>query len=86
MAAPEVEDQHDGVVFRASTSQSVDLGFLSQVKLHQKILKNVFTAFLLGAQHKMNSVENKPASFFVVSQGKTLMGCLYLYTTGRWRD
>ena len=34
----------------------------------------VFTASLLDAQHKKNSVENKPASSLVVSLGKTLNG------------
>ena len=34
----------------------------------------VFTAFLLGTQQNRNSVENKPASLFVVSVGKTLNG------------
>ena len=34
----------------------------------------VFTASLLGAQHIRDSVENKPASFFVVSLGKALDG------------
>ena len=34
----------------------------------------VFTASQVGAQHKRNSVENKPASLLVVSLGKTLNG------------
>ena len=34
----------------------------------------VFTASLLGAQHKRNSVENKSASLLVVSLGKALNG------------
>ena len=34
----------------------------------------VFTAFLLGAQHRRDSVENKPASLVVVSLGKVLNG------------
>ena len=34
----------------------------------------VFTASLLGAQHKRDSVENKPASLLVVSLGKALNG------------
>ena len=31
-------NRRDGVVVRASASQSVDLGFISQVELHQKTL------------------------------------------------
>ena len=34
----------------------------------------VFTAFLLGAQHKRHSVENKQARLLVVSLGKALDG------------
>ena len=34
----------------------------------------VFTASLLGAQHKRDRVENKPASLFVVSLDKALNG------------
>ena len=34
----------------------------------------IFTASLLGAQHIRDSVENKPASFLVVSLGKALNG------------
>ena len=34
----------------------------------------IFTASLLGAQQKWDSVENKPASLLVVSLGKTLNG------------
>ena len=36
--------------------------------------KMVFTAFLLGAQHIRDSVENKPTSLLVVSLGKALNG------------
>ena len=60
---------------RASDSQSIDLGFISLVESYQKTLKKmVFTAFLLGAQHIRDSVENKPASLLVVSLGKVLNG------------
>ena len=34
----------------------------------------VFTASLLGAQHIRDNVENKPASFLVVSLGKIFNG------------
>ena len=42
----------------------------------------VFTASLLGAQHKRDSVENKPVSLVVVSLGKTLNG-MPLFSCGR---
>ena len=57
----------DGVVVRASASQSVDQGFISQLESYQKTLKMVFTASLLGAQQNKDRVENKPASLLVVS-------------------
>ena len=55
-------------------SQSVDLGFVPLVESYQKTLKMVFTASLLGAQHLVEVVENKPARSLVVSLGKTLNG------------
>ena len=69
-----IKNRRDGVVVRMSASQSVDLGFISQVESYQKTLKMVFTASLLGAQQNRDSVENKPASLLVVSLGKTLNG------------
>ena len=36
--------RRDGVVVRASVSQSVDPGFISQVESYQKTLNIVFTA------------------------------------------
>ena len=67
--------RRDGVVVRASASQSVDLGFISLVESYLKTLKKmVFTASLLGAQQIRDSVENKPASLLVVSLGKALNG------------
>ena len=43
----------------------------------------VFTTYLLGAQHKRDSVENKLASLVVVPLGKQLKGCLHLYVADR---
>ena len=59
-------------MFRASTSQSVDLGFIPFVESYQKTLKIVSAAFLLGAQHLGEVVKNKRASSLVVSLGKAL--------------
>ena len=39
-----------------------------------RVEKLIFTAFLLDAQHKRDSVENKPASLLVVPLGKVLGG------------
>ena len=64
----------NGVVVRASASQSVDLGFISQVESHQKTLKNGIHSFPAWRSAHKDSVENKPASFLVVSLGKALNG------------
>ena len=69
---------------RASTSQSVELGFIPLVESYQKNLKMVFTAPLLGAQPLVKVVENKPESSLVVSLGKTLYGTPHLYVEDRW--
>ena len=63
----------DGREVRTSASEFVDLGlFPSRVK--PMTLKLVFTASLLDAQHKRDSVKNKPASLLVVSVGQALSG------------
>ena len=59
---------------RASASQSVDLGFISQVESYQKILKNGIHSFPAWRSKHRDSVENKPASLLVVSSGKALNG------------
>ena len=83
--------RHDGVVVRASASQSVDLGFIPLVESYQKTLKMVFPASLLGAQYLVEVVENKPASSLVVSLGKTLNGtppslCRRQVREGWWQE
>ena len=56
-----------------SATRAVDSGLIpSRVKL--MTLKLLFTASLLNAQHERDSVENKPASLFVVPLGKALNG------------
>ena len=40
-----LHNQRDGVVVRASASQSVDLGFISLVESYQKTLKNGIHSF-----------------------------------------
>ena len=67
-------NRRDGVVVRASASQSVDLGFIPLVESYQKTLKNGIYSFPVGARHLWEVVENKPASSLVVSLGKALNG------------
>ena len=63
-----------GVVVRATTSQSVDLGFIPLVDPYQKTLKNRIYSFPAWRSAFMGVVENKPASSLVVSLGKALNG------------
>ena len=64
----------DGVVVRASASQSVDLGFIPLVESYQKTLKNGIHSFPAWRSALWEVVENKPASSLVVSLGKALNG------------
>ena len=69
--------RRDGVVVRASASQSVDLGFVPFVESYQKILKSGIHSFLhWRSAKKGGSVENKPASLLVVFLGKAHNGTL----------
>ena len=69
------DDRRDGVVVRASASQSVDLGFNPLVRSYQKTFKKMVSIVsLLGAWHFGEVVENKLASSLVVSLGKALNG------------
>ena len=73
-AFSKLRNRVDGLVVRAFASQSVDLGFISQVESHQKTLKNGIHSFPAWCSAHRNSVENKPASLLVVSLSKTLNG------------
>ena len=68
-------NRRDGVVVRASASQSADLGLISLVKSYKKILKNGIHSFpAWRSAQKRDSVENKPPSLLVMSLGKALKG------------
>ena len=70
-------NRRDGVVVKASASQSVDLGFNPRVEPYQDFLKNGIHSFPAWRLiQKKDSVENKTASFLVVSLGKALKGTL----------
>ena len=72
---PTTTHRRVGVVVRASASQSVDMGFISQVESYQKTFKNGIHSFpAWRSAYKRDSVENKPASLLVVSLGKALNG------------
>ena len=76
--------RRDGVVVRASVSQSIDVGFIPKVESYKKTLKNGILSFPAWRSAHRDSVENKPASLFVVSLGKALNGTLPFsrYQTG----
>ena len=76
-------NRRDGVVVRASASQSVDLGLIPLVESYRKTLKMVSIASLLGARHLWEVVESKPASSLVVSLGKARNGTPHLYVENR---
>ena len=59
---------------RASASNSVELGFLPMSNHNKRLQKMLFTAFLVGAQHKRDCVENKQERVLAVSLGKTWNG------------
>ena len=73
----------DGVVVRASASQSVDLVFISQVESYQKTIKNGIYSFPAWRSANWDSVEKKPARLLVVSLGKTLNGMVPFYEADR---
>ena len=64
------KNRRDGVVVRASVSQSIDMGFLS----HTKKLKSGIHSFPAWRSAHWDSVENKPENLLVVSLGKALNG------------
>ena len=72
--------RRDGVEVRAHLSLLMNLGLISLVESCQKALKTVFTASLVGAQHKRKSVENKPA--ISLAWCNRMLACL-LVTGGR---
>ena len=57
-----------------SASQSIDLGFIFQIESYQKTLKTGIHSFAAWRSAKRNGVDNKRASFLVVSLGKTHNG------------
>ena len=59
---------------RASTLQSVNQGFTSQVKPYQKTFKDGIHSFPAWHSANRDSVENKLASLLVVTLEKTLNG------------
>ena len=70
---------------RASTSEAVSAGVIQSL-VKPMTLKLVFTAaFSFDAEHRKDSVENKPASLLGVPSGKALSGGFpHLGKVDRW--
>ena len=77
--------RRDGVVVRAPASQLVDLEFIPLLELYQKTLKMVFTASLLGAQHKKGIVwRTSRQACLLCPWARHLTGRLHLYVADKW--
>ena len=70
----------DGRVERVSASVAVDLGLISS-RVTPMTLKLVFKTSLLDVQHKMDSVEKKPASYLLCHWKRYLAGFPHLGVT-----
>ena len=68
--------RRNGVVVKASASQSVDLGFISLVESYQKTLKTGIHSFPAWHSAFRKIVENKPANSLVEFLGNALNGTL----------
>ena len=74
--------RRDGVVVRASASQSVDLGFIPYVESYQKTLKTGIHSFpALALSMKKDSVENKLACC-VLGQGTRRGASILIWQSG----
>ena len=68
-------NRRDGVVVRASASQSIDLGFHFFCRVHiKRLLQIASIASLLGARHLKDVVKINQQVRLVVSLGKVLNG------------
>ena len=77
--------RREDVVVRASASLSVDLGSFPKSTHTKRFLKMVFTAFLLGAQHKKEMVwRTHRQACLLCPWARHLTGCLHLYVADRW--
>ena len=76
--------RRDGVVVRASASQSVDLGFNPLVELYQKTLKNGIHSFPAWRSAFRGGCEEQAGNSLVVSLFKALNGTPPPYVDDKW--
>ena len=67
-------NHRDGVVVKASASQSVDPGFIPLAESYKNTLKNGIHSFTVQRSVFRGVVENKPANSMVAFLGKALKG------------
>ena len=72
------------VVVRASTSQTVDLGFIPLVESYQKSKKNSIHSFPAWRSAFRGVVENRPAGSLDVFLGKHSTERPHVYVEDRW--
>ena len=71
---------------RVSASQSETWGLFPKSSHGKNLLKMVFTASLLGAQHKKGIVwRTSRQACLLCPWARHLTGCLHLYVADRWR-
>ena len=75
---------NQAVVVRVSTLQSVVLGFISQVESYQKTSKMVFTASLLGAEHKWIVWRTSRQACLLCPSARHFTGRPHLYVANSW--
>ena len=83
-AMPEIY-QRDGVVVRASVSQSIDLGFISLVESYQKILKYGIHSFhAWRSAYKKIVWRTSGQACLLCPWARHITGRFHLYVTDRW--
>ena len=77
-------DRHNGVVVRASASQSVDLGFIPVVEPYQKTLKSDIHSFPAWRSAFTGGCGEQAGKFACCALGQGTNGTSRLYVEDRW--
>ena len=83
-AKNKIKNRRDGVVVRASASQSVDMGFISQVESYQKTLKNGIHSFPAWRSVQKGYCEEQGGKLAccVLGQGTQQDASIFMLQTG----
>ena len=79
-----VKHRRDGVVIRASASQSVDFGFIPFVELYQKTLKNGIHSFPAWRTAFSGGCGEQAQVRLLCPWARHLTGRPHLYVEDRW--